>query len=336
VYGIASGAATTNYGVYGEATGGTTNYAGYFGVGIFQVDGAATFASTANVNGNATLGDASSDNHDINGTLTVEELRYTPIAPTSVSGTQHDWAPSGVGDATFIHVTPSGAIDLTGITGGTTGRVITVRNEGSIGYEINLYHENAGSTAANRFDLPGDTGWTLRAGDAISFTHDGSRWVGTGHLGRKYPGLWSTGDVNLSSAGSIVSAVNGSFSGTMTIDGNTTLGNADTDIVSFTGYPSFDVNMKGIKDATPAPSLSVCGTGASATTGGNFAFTVTTGTGTVSPCVVTFPDAFASTPTCVVQARGATKTFTYTVSTSAVTISSGATSTAYDVICVGH
>jgi hypothetical protein len=61
----------TNIGVYSTASGAQVNYSGYFDSGLFLVNGAATFASTLAVNGNATLGNATTDAHTINGGVTI-------------------------------------------------------------------------------------------------------------------------------------------------------------------------------------------------------------------------------------------------------------------------
>jgi hypothetical protein len=89
-------------------------------------------------------------------------------------------------------------------------------------------------------------------------------------------------------------------------------------------------------DSTGAPTLSGCGTGPTSSIGRN-AITVTTGTGATG-CTITFggAGAFAAVPTCVVSSQTANKAFTYTVSTSAVTLASASASNAYDIVCIGH
>lgn len=97
------------------------------------------------------------------------------------------------------------------------------------------------------------------------------------------------------------------------------------------------LDSKGyIVDTSGAPTLSSCGTGPTSTTGRN-GITVVTGTGATG-CTITFggPGSFASTPSCVVSSQTANKGFTYTVSTTAVTLASASASNAYDIVCIGH
>lgn len=64
----------------------------------------------------------------------------------------------------------------TGVAGGTDGRIIVIRGPSSSTTSIN--HENAGSSAANRFDLPGGTNITLDDDAVATFIYNGttSRW----------------------------------------------------------------------------------------------------------------------------------------------------------------
>lgn len=266
-----------------------------------------------------------------NGSTTVGDFRGTIVSATA-SGAQNDWAAGGAaGSATVIRaVTTAGDLELTGLSvTNADGKGVEILNAGP--NLVKFYVENAGSLAANRFSCDSAAGILyLRTGSSM-------RWRYSSTSSRWHCSFTATTQ-NFESTGTLTGVV-ATFSSNVTINGNTALGNADTDAVYFTAYPSFDVNMKGIKDATPAPSISAtataCGSGATVTTGGNFAFTVTTGT-SAGTCVATFPDAFGSAPTCIVQAQGSTRTFTYSTSTTAVTISTAASSTNYDVICVGH
>jgi len=86
----------------------------------------------------------------------------------------------------------------------------------------------------------------------------------------------------------------------------------------------------------PAPVLSGCGGGSPTIVGSNLAGTVVTGT-TATGCVITFTTAFTATPTCVLSpASGVLASFSYTLSTTAITVtqtsSSGNTIT---YVCVG-
>lgn len=85
-----------------------------------------------------------------------------------------------------------------------------------------------------------------------------------------------------------------------------------------------------------APAASTCGTGPTFSTNShNEAFTITTGTGATA-CTITFGDGgYTNAPTCVVSAQSGTQP-AYTVSTTALTMSTAAASAVYDVLCRGH
>lgn len=84
------------------------------------------------------------------------------------------------------------------------------------------------------------------------------------------------------------------------------------------------------------PVLTGCGGGSPTITGSDLAGTVVTGT-TATGCIITFARAFAAAPTCVLSpASGVLASFSYTISTTAITVtqtsSSGNTIT---YICIG-
>lgn len=87
---------------------------------------------------------------DVGSTVNVAGIR--PADPAG--GTYNDWAPTGIDTAVVIEVEPSGNIILTGISQATNiRRLLGLINRDSAS-TITLSHANAGSAAANRFDLP--------------------------------------------------------------------------------------------------------------------------------------------------------------------------------------
>ena len=124
----------------------------------FGVAGAATFSSTLT---------------SITAANTLGELRYNTITPTQLSANTDDWAPTGLSTASHIRVSADAARNLTGITGGAAGRRLVLNNIGS--FPITLV-DDATSTAANRFDLPGD--YVLLSGRSCALIYDAtlSRW----------------------------------------------------------------------------------------------------------------------------------------------------------------
>jgi hypothetical protein len=326
---------TKKAGDVGKLTFGSANsleIAQSSGVGIEATN---TFTTKVTI---SSTGLAVTGNLSASATTTVADFRGTVITPNPVNGIQHNWAPTGHATATFVHVTPDGTIDLTGFSGGATGRVITIRNEGGPGYPIVLYHENASSTAANRFDLSGDTAWALTTGDSVTFTHDGSRWVQTGFAGRRYPGMTLTGNLDLSGVAGITGATTGSFSGNVTlgdaggdvhtVNGSMTITNGlnvSSSGITVTGSglnvqggtAQFDQNVvvgnantdtltinskidSHVYYTGTAPALSSCGTGATIN-GNDRVGTVTGGTGSPTGCTLTFASAYSTNaPVCVI------------------------------------
>lgn len=71
------------------------------------------------------------------------------ISPSAIGGTVADYAPTGFASATMILQNTSSGVNMSGLAGGTSGRVLIMCNTGANG--INLQNENAGSTASNRF-----------------------------------------------------------------------------------------------------------------------------------------------------------------------------------------
>jgi len=97
-------------------------------------------------------------------------------------------------------------------------------------------------------------------------------------------------------------------------------------------------NTNLVEKHLAAPAATSCGTGPSVT-GGNLAFTVTTGSAATG-CTLTFAGSGFPTnaPTCTVTARAGTNQagLTFTTSTTALTMSAAAASAIYDVVCIGH
>lgn len=75
------------------------------------------------------------------------------ISPGSISTDQDNWNPTGLSTASAIRVALGADVKITGLSGGSAGREITLINTSSTNY-ITLMN-NVTSTAANRFQTPG-------------------------------------------------------------------------------------------------------------------------------------------------------------------------------------
>ena len=94
------------------------------------------------------------------------------ISASSLSANQNDYA-AGDG-ANTLRLTASTAVNITGIAGGTDGRLLVLHNVGS--NNITLTNQGSGSAAANRFDIGEE--FALRASHCAIAQYDGTtqRW----------------------------------------------------------------------------------------------------------------------------------------------------------------
>jgi len=96
------------------------------------------------------------------------------ISPAQLTSNQNDWAPTGLAKANVVRFSTDASRDITGLTGGRHGRIVTLRNVGS--FDGVLKDDSGSSTAANRFDLTAD--FTVNPGCDGVLQYDGvtSRW----------------------------------------------------------------------------------------------------------------------------------------------------------------
>lgn len=99
------------------------------------------------------------------------------VSPAQITANQDDYAPAGVDTAYEIRVDSDASRNISGISASQAeGRELILTNDG--GNDIVLTHEDAGSTAANRFDLGSNSDITLTGGQSVKVRYDGtaSRW----------------------------------------------------------------------------------------------------------------------------------------------------------------
>ena len=113
--------------------------------------------------------------------LTLGTVTDTP------STSQNDYSPTGwdgthPSKATVMRLSPTASIQITGVGGGTEGRLLTLVNATDAAAAgarmIVLPNESASSTAANRFLFAQRFAYILMPGDSIQMVYDGtaSRW----------------------------------------------------------------------------------------------------------------------------------------------------------------
>ena len=94
------------------------------------------------------------------------------ITPAQITASQNDYNPTGFDTSSVERISSDAAWSITGLAGGTSGRIHILHNIGS--FDITLPKEDANSVAANRFDFD----LVLRPDWSAVIWYDGvvSRW----------------------------------------------------------------------------------------------------------------------------------------------------------------
>lgn len=95
------------------------------------------------------------------------------ISPSQLTGNTNDWAPTGLSGASRIRFSTDARRNITGLTGGSDGRRVTLHNIGTFPACFKI-DDGATSTAANRFAFA----CTLGGGQSMEIEYDGTtaRW----------------------------------------------------------------------------------------------------------------------------------------------------------------
>jgi hypothetical protein len=102
------------------------------------------------------------------------------LSPAQITSNQNDYNPTGFNNggapygASILRLSTDASRDITGLVGGLSGRLLIIQNVGT--NNIVLKHEDAGSTAANRFAIGADL--TLAADEGLMLWYDNTtqRW----------------------------------------------------------------------------------------------------------------------------------------------------------------
>ncbi len=207
-----SGSPGTSGGTVNQNTGGTGTGGGADGNGIYTGSGTVPDGTTATLDGTLTIQRSSAASGDgffvvvddgsntnelrvaegsgvrivsTNETISLEgETAFADvISASSLSANQNDYS-AGDG-ANTLRLTASTAVNITGIAGGTDGRLLVLHNVGS--NNITLTSQDASSAAANRFDI--GEHFSIRTGHCAIAQYDGTtqRW----RIIADRLGLWS-------------------------------------------------------------------------------------------------------------------------------------------------
>lgn len=110
--------------------------------------------------------------------LGAEAIAFTgDISPAQITADQDDYNPSGLSTASTLRLSSDAVRTITGIAGGSDGRVLMLHNVGS--FDIYLKEDDGSlSTAANRFYTPAGVWIRLAPKGFATLRYDGtsSRW----------------------------------------------------------------------------------------------------------------------------------------------------------------
>lgn len=98
------------------------------------------------------------------------------ITPPTITGTQNDYNPTGLSTATVLRLNADNDRSITGISGGSDGRILILYNINSGSNLITLEDEDSSSTAENRFAFLEDV--ILIPDEAVIIQYDSTsqRW----------------------------------------------------------------------------------------------------------------------------------------------------------------
>lgn len=184
------------------------------------------------------------------------------ISPSQITVQQDNYNPAGLSDASVMRLSTDASQDMTGLQGGSDGRILFLHNIGS--FDIVLTNEDANSSAANRFNLNADV--TIQASNLVILQYDStsSRWRAVaGGGGGGGTGLFElVDDVQLITPGDINTL--GFKAKAMVSDGGDTIPQSDfdsstdvntsTDVITATAHPWSTGQKVRLLEGTTLPS----------------------------------------------------------------------------------
>lgn len=105
----------------------------------------------------------------------MSAARFTgDITSASLGASQNNYAPTGLAGASVIRLTASTPINITGLTGGSDGRLMVLTNVGA--NAITLVDQSGSSTAANRFLFGANLALAANQSATLIYDSTSSRW----------------------------------------------------------------------------------------------------------------------------------------------------------------
>ena len=105
----------------------------------------------------------------INGALELRSLDDT------ITASQNNYSPTGMTNASVIHVSSDGSYNITGIATGREDRILIIRNQSSVN-TLTLVHASGSSSASNQLVLPGNANVALTPNSGAILIYDAARW----------------------------------------------------------------------------------------------------------------------------------------------------------------
>lgn len=99
---------------------------------------------------------------------------YKTISPAQITASQNNYNPTGAYEADIMRLDSDAAYNITGLAGGSAGRMKIIRNIGT--YTLTFKNEDASSTAANRFDFGADFALETKKTMLLIYDPTSARW----------------------------------------------------------------------------------------------------------------------------------------------------------------
>lgn len=96
------------------------------------------------------------------------------VTPTELAASQNNYNPTSLGTSNVLRLTAGAAYNITGLAGGSDGRLIFIYNAGS--FTITLKDNSGSSSAANRFALSADIAIPTDEGVLLIYDGTASLW----------------------------------------------------------------------------------------------------------------------------------------------------------------
>lgn len=215
--------------------------------------GTFTFNAGASLGGDTT----------VTGKLTLNKnlVLNNSVTPAQITATQNNYNPTSSDVANILAISSDAARSITGMANGAAGRVITLYNAGN--FTITLTHEDAASTATNRFFFYGAANLRLKSNQSITLYYNASRWMSIAYNcnrdAAKFWVLFNTVGTTTISASYNVASLTDNGVGDTTVTFTDAMGSTSYAFVAMTGVVTFGAATNPvISDNVTTPTTTAC------------------------------------------------------------------------------